>query len=289
LQLIRHNAAAMTIEVSAKANETLTVMLASDIHFDAATCDLALFTKHLKLAEELQAPVFIGGDFFDAMQGHDDPRRSMEDLKREYKVSNYFDAIVLDGSNFLRQFKVPYYIIGLGNHETSVLSKSSTNLCERLAYDLRVNHQAAEAAGYWGYLRFKFQYENGGGRSSKLLYWHHGTSNSAPVTKGVIDVARQGVYLYSPDIVLNGHNHHAYTMPVVVERVNQKTMEPYTETMWYVRTPGYKMSAADSMSTYGFGAEKFRAPTPRGCLFLDLNYTHGIGDAVEIEWRQKIV
>jgi UDP-2,3-diacylglucosamine pyrophosphatase LpxH len=262
-------------------------MLSSDVHYDSVTCDVKLFEKHLKLAEETQSPVVIAGDLFDAMQGHDDPRRSIEDLKNEYAVASYFDAIVLDVSRFLQRFKVPYYIIAMGNHETSVLRKINTNLVERLCYDLRLHGQPAEAMGYWGYVRFMFKYNKGGAAVSKNLYFHHGVSNGAPVTKGVIQVNRQGVYLHDVDFVLNGHNHQAYVMPLQVERLSQKSMKPYTSCVWYLRTPGYKKSPGDSLKTYGFGAEKHRAPTPRGCMFLDMTYTHS-DDSISAEILQKI-
>ena len=157
MQLTRHNPASATIEISSKSTEELTVMLASDIHYDSSACDIKLFEKHLKIAEEKQSPVIIAGDLFDAMQGRDDPRRNIEELKNEYAVSSYFDAIVLDVRRFLLKYKVPYYIIGLGNHETSVLRKINTDLVQRLCLLLRLEGQPAEAMGYWGYIRFMFK------------------------------------------------------------------------------------------------------------------------------------
>lgn len=287
MKLIRHNPASVTLEISSASKQPLSVMLTSDVHYDSNLCDIDLFTKHLRVAEERQSPVIVAGDLFDAMQGRDDPRRSIEELKAQYKVSHYFDAIVLDASAYLRQFKIPYYILGLGNHETSVLNKISTNLVERLAYDLRLHGQQAEAMGYWGYIRFMFKYKKGTGNASKTLYFHHGVSGNAPVSKGVIQAARQGVYLQAPDYILNGHNHHAYCLPVQVERLNQKSMMPYTETVWYLRTPGYKKSAVDGMATWGYGAERHRAPTPKGCLFLDMEYNH-LNETVTAEIVQKI-
>lgn len=284
----RHNSAVLSLRMRSKNADTMSLMLMSDIHFDSSLCDLVLFEKHLKLAEELQAPVLIAGDFFDAMQGRDDPRRSIEDLKAEYKVASYFDAIVQDASAYLRKFKIPFYILAMGNHETSVLNKINTNLTERLAYDLRLHGQSAEDMGYWGYIRVVFDYGKGQARSSKLLYYHHGISTSAPVTKGVIQVARQGAYLQSPDFVLNGHNHESYSVPLQVERMNQRTMVLKTETVWYLRTPGYKKSPADAMSMRGYGAERHRAPTPRGCMVLDLQYSHSKNDSVETQIRQLI-
>jgi hypothetical protein len=46
------------------------------------------------------------------------------------------------------------------------------------------------------------------------------------------------------------------------------------------------MSASDSQQVFGYGAEKHRAPTPRGCIFLDMTYRKGIG--IDMEIRQKI-
>jgi len=287
MKLTRNNPAAFTLEIPCKSTQSQSIMLTSDVHFDSSHCDIDLFTKHLKQADEQGAPVLVGGDLFDAMQGHDDPRRSPEELKNEYKVSHYFDAIVLDASSYLRQFKnVPVWILAMGNHESKVLEKINTNLLERLAYDMRLQGHKAEAAGYWGYLKIYMSYSKGNDESFKTIYWHHGVSSGAPVTKGVIQVNRQSVWIHDADIVLNGHNHQAYWMPVQVERLNQKTNEPYTTTTHYFRTPGYKMSAGDTKSVYGYGAEKHRAPTPRGCVFLDMEYQKGNG--ISIEHRMKI-
>lgn len=287
MKLTRHNPAVFTLTIPAKSNQRQSMMLASDVHFDSSHCDIERFTKHLQTANDEKAPVLIAGDFFDAMQGHDDPRRSPEELKEQYAVSSYFDAITRDASNYLSQFEdVPIWLFGLGNHETAVLRKINTNLIERLAYDMRLHGHKAESAGYWGYLRVEMDYVNGRDRQSKTVYWYHGVSSGAPVTKGVIQANRQSVYIHDADIVLNGHNHQAYWMPMQVERINQKTHEPYTVSVHYFRTPGYKMSPGDSKSVFGYGAERHRAPTPRGCVFVDFEYSKGNG--IEIEHRTKI-
>jgi hypothetical protein len=287
MQITRHNPASITLEIPSKSTQKFSVMLASDVHFDSCTCDLDLFAKHLKLAEERKAPVLIAGDFFDAMQGHDDPRRSLKDLKHEYKVASYYDAIVLDASNFLRKFKIPYFIVSLGNHETSVLRKINTNLVERLCHDLRLHGQPAEGMGYWGYVRFMFKYRKGAGNASKVLYFHHGSSTSAHGTKGRIQTNRQIAYLMDADVFLNGHLHSSYCLPMQVGKLNQKTMWPYTDTVWYLRTPGYKKSPGESQTIWGYEAEKHRSPTPKGCMFLDMEYTHS-NDIIHMEIIQKI-
>ena len=108
----------------------------SDLHFDSIKCDIDLLTKHLRLAEERNAIVDINGDIFDAMQSRDDPRRNMDELKAEYKVSHYTDALVMYAADYFLQFKVRY-IFGLGNHETALIKKLNTNLIDRLAHEVR--------------------------------------------------------------------------------------------------------------------------------------------------------
>ena len=286
IKLEKHNPAVVTMTIPAKRTDERRVMLSSDWHYDSTLGDLDLLKKHLHQAEEWQAPVVVAGDLLDVMQSHHDPRRSIEELKRKYAVASYLDAIVADAAEFLAGFDIPAYVLTLGNHETAILKNADTNLIDRIAADLRyIHHKNAISAGYWGYLRLRFAYTKGADQAVKTLYWHHGKSTSAPVTKGVIQVARQAVYIQDADIVLNGHNHQAYTMPVQVERINSKTYEPYTETIWYLRTPGYKKSPGESQSVWGFGAEKHRAPTPKGCLFLDMQYRRS---EIELGVIQKI-
>lgn len=289
MQITRHNPASLTLEVPSKSTQRLSMMLTSDVHYDSVVCDIDLFTKHLKIAEETQSPVLIAGDLLDAMQGKWDPRRQPESLKNEYAVSAYYDAIVMDCARFLGKFDIPLYILCLGNHETGVLRHSNTDLLGNVAYQLRVEHgKQAEAMGYWGYLRVMFNYKKGGGKSGKVIYWYHGISNGAPVTKGMIQANRQSVWIHGADIVLNGHNHKSYTTPQPVERLNQKTMQPYNDIVWYLRTPGYTKSPGESQVVFGFGAEKHRAPTPKGCMFLNFEYQHQT-ESVEVEVLQKIV
>jgi hypothetical protein len=278
-----------TLEVKAKSTHHLPMMLASDVHYDSISCDINKFTEHLKQADQEKAPVLIAGDFFDAMQGRDDPRRSPEALKEQYKVSSYFDALVQDASQFLRKFKnVPLWILAMGNHESKVLEKINTNLLERLAYDMRLQGHKAEAADYYGYLKIVFNYEFGTNAPSRMLYWYHGVSNGAPVTKGVIQVNRQSTWCKDPDIVLNGHNHQSYWMPQPVEKINQLTNIPYIDAVHYFRTPGYQLPSGATRIGRGFSAEKHRAPTLTGCIFLDMTYHKGRDIPIEIEFRTKI-
>lgn len=257
----------LTIPCSSQQKGSLVCM--SDVHFDSAKCDVQLFEKHLAMAEEIKAPVLIGGDLFDAMQGHDDPRRSLEELKHEYKHENYLDLIVLDVSKTLLKYNLTY-IIGLGNHETAVQKKVNTNLTERLVYAINTNGGKAYSMGYWGFLRLKFSYKTLVPHM-KILYWHHGSGGNSPITKGVLDTVRQSSYLPDADVIMNGHNHHEYVL--TLNRIKlRKTGVIYEEYQHFIRTPGYKMAGLVHSDPHGWDVERFPAPTPRGCVRLDYKF-----------------
>lgn len=269
----RPNASVLDIVHKMKSKDTKHLYAMSDIHFDSVKCDLNLLAKHLSLAAETKSPVLIGGDLFDVMQSHDDPRRSLEELQSEYKHDSYLDLVVLDAANFLSKFNVPY-IIGMGNHETAVLRKNNTNLIERLVYALNTSGGEAYSMGYWGFIRMFFQYEKGEERCSRTLYWHHGSGAAAPVTRGVIDTARQAAYLPDADVVINGHNHQEYV--VTLNRIRlTKWGAPYEQYQHFVRTPGYKKAGLVHGDKFGFDIEKMPAPTTRGCVRLDFTFSHG--------------
>lgn len=73
----------------------------SDNHHDSPLCNRELEAEHLQEAVKRDAMIMVMGDLFDAMQGRFDPRRSMEELRPEYRRSDYYDAIVNDTCQFL--------------------------------------------------------------------------------------------------------------------------------------------------------------------------------------------
>jgi len=283
------NGTSLLIDIPSDAQQDFGIMLMSDVHFDSAVCDLALFHEHLKYAEKYRLPVFINGDSLDAMQGKYDPRRSPEDLKDIYNVSAYYDALVLDYSSYLSRYDIPAFILGDGNHETGVLEHSGTDLLENVCYRLRVEHKkTAIHMGYWGYIEYGFFYKKGNARAKRLMYFHHGDGGSAPVTKSTLQINRQSAWLIHPDIVHNGHTHDAYCIPQPVEKFNDKTHKPYPDNMWFIRTPGYKMSPTKSHRTRGYESKHFRAPKSRGCYILNLHYSH-TDDTISMDVLNKIV
>ena len=247
-------------------DEVFPVMLSSDQHYDSSKCDLPLLKKHLAHANENEMLVIMAGDFFDAMQGKDDPRREPEQLKAEYNVSSYFDALVKDAARFLSSYPKCKFIIGLGNHETSVLKHNGTNLCDRLADKLRDAYQIeAINAPYAGWVRFMFNENNK--RDSKSLFYHHGQGGNSPVTKGVIQTNRNAASFHA-DIYLNGHTHTQYYLAIPHYELNSAGIQVLVNDH-HVRTPGYKMNAMENYDEFGYDIERHPTPSPRGCAIVN--------------------
>ncbi len=239
--------------------------LISDVHFDSIYCERDLLTKHLKQAKADEAYILLGGDFFDAMQGRFDPRRSMDELRPEYRRDDYYDFVVRDAAKFLSPYADKIVMICPGNHELAVLKNSSTDLSDRLVYSLRGEGSAAVTGGWKGWVRLLVQcYKH---RDSVNLYYAHAAGEgSAPVTRGVIATNRQAVYMPDADVIWNGHNHQAYVVPISRERLSDKGKR-YTDIGWFVRSPGYKSEWADDR---GFAAQHGLAPKPLGCIVITL-------------------
>lgn len=242
------------------------VLLTSDRHWDHPDSDHALQRKHLTQALERNAPVLDFGDLFCVMQASLDKRRSRGGSRPEHEAPNYFDLVVRDASRFFAPFAGQVALLGQGNHETAVVKFANTNLTDRLAYALGVEHKSpALAMGYRGWVRMAI--DVAGARFSKTLYWHHGSGGNAEVTKGVIKAARRAAYLGDADVVVSGHIHEHWTMATQRLRVNAAGRE-YRDEQLHISLPSYKDSTTDRDG--GWEIEKEFSPKPTGAVWLRL-------------------
>ena len=245
------------------------ILLRSDAHHDSPFCDRKLEKKHLDEAANKDAMILDAGDLFDAMQGRRDPRASYDDLEPALKVDNYLDALVKFNADFYKTYADNILLLGKGNHEASALKHHNVSLTDNLAY--RMNQETGsnvKVGGYGGWVKFMFTI-NTTKRFSLNLKYYHGSGGDAPVTRGVIQTARQAVYLPDADIILNGHNHNAYALPIRRERLSDRG-DLYQDDQWYIRTPGYKNEYGDGST--GFAVESGMPPKPLGCVWLRMYY-----------------
>lgn len=248
------------------------VMLSSDRHHDNIHCDRALERQQLELAKQRNALILDFGDLFCAMQGKYDPRSSMDDIRPEDVGSDYLDRIVRHAAEGYGPYANNFLLISMGNHETKILEKHGHHLTSALVHRLNSDYGGNVHVGkYGGWVRFMFRMNKTKSTSRKLKY-HHGARGGGEVTRGTIQTNRQAVYLPDADIVVNGHTHDNWILPIARERISDKG-KIYRDLLWFVRTPGYKNSYKDGSS--GWEVEKWMPPKPMGCVWMRFHFHNG--------------
>ena len=250
-------------------NDELKLLLRSDAHHDSVNNKRELERRHLDEAVRDDAYILDFGDAVDGMQGRNDPRRGYADLRPEHKVDNYFDVIENDAVEFYKPYASRWLLMGKGNHELSILKNTQIDMTSRITG--RLNKEVGNnivCGGVSGWVKFKFTKKSAGGRTTVNLKYHHGAGGNSPVTRGVIDTARQAVYLPDADICVNGHNHQAYIVPIARERLTNADVL-YRDISYYLRTPGYKDQG-------NWEREKGFAPSPHGAIWatIRINSAH---------------
>lgn len=251
-------------------------LLRSDVHHDSVYCNRDFQLEHLDLAKKRRAGVFDFGDLFDAMQGRFDKRRSMKELRPEYRRDDYYDFVVADTADFLKPYAKQFIMITPGNHESAVRKHANTDLTDRLVARLNgENRTNIKTGGYGGWVRFMFNMsggENTGPRTSIKMKYFHGSGGEAPVTRGAIQTARQAVFLPDADVVVNGHSHNEYVISISRERLTNQGRH-FFDIQYHVRTPGYKQAYADGSG--GWEVERGGVPKPIGAVWMRLSCVNG--------------
>jgi hypothetical protein len=212
------------------------------------------------------------------MEGKYDPRKTYTNLRPEYievmkrqGTQSYFDVVVADMVEFYKPYASHFLVFGRGNHDTSIENHNGTSPISNLVYGLNTEifkaggSHIVQAGGYGGWVKFNFS-QGKGARSSMRYKYFHGSGGDAPVTRGMINTARQAIYLPDADVVHNGHNHQSYITSIARERLNDSGKIQF-DVVDYVRTPGYNQGYGDGHS--GWEAEG-HPPKPIGCVWMRL-------------------
>jgi hypothetical protein len=272
--------------ISTEEKESL-FFLTSDIHFDSVDCARKAFFDDMDRAVSQGAKIIIPGDFFDAMNGRFDPRRSMDKVRTEYQGEDYYDRIVNDAITKLEKYAKNILIIADGNHELAVLKNSNTHLIDRLIFGLnRLKDVKIIHGGYGGWIRIMHKGKNMDRfDGTVLMKYFHGAGGEAPVTRGAIQTARQAVIFPDADVVLNGHSHNAYWIPITRERISGKGVH-YFDTQHHVRTPGYSQAYGDGTS--GWEVTRGGVPKPLGSIYMRTFDRTGHDATQKIEFQPVI-
>jgi len=213
----------------------------SDVHYDSSKCDRDLLDKHLRQAKEKGAAVFIFGDWFDLMQGKWDPRGNYSDLRPEYKNINYLDAVIDDSIEYFTKYKDIIRFLGRGNHETNIEKRMHTSPLDRVAAVLRERGGDCHVGGYSGWLQFgELRGGKGRTRCKSNVHYHHGYGGNAPRSKGVLRVDLDQMQFPDADVILRGHTHQKWYLPVTVDRLTHAGNQ-IQQTVHHVQMGSYKL------------------------------------------------
>lgn len=244
-------------------------LLSSDRHHDNAHTDQKLERKHLDEIVKRKGGVIDCGDLFCAMQGKWDQRADRSALRPEYQAGDYLDALVREAVKFYRD--TPFVCVGRGNHETAIGKRHETDLIERLCAGLSASGPCpVYSGGYGGWVLFRLVSQKGGSFSFRVRYFH-GSGGGAMMTHGVLDTRRHASLYPDADMVITGHSHHHWVVPIARERIRQflGQAEVVVDEQLHVRIGTYKDEHGDGYG--GWAIEKGLPPKGLGAVWMRLH------------------
>jgi hypothetical protein len=256
----------LLIDVTLRRDEEIYLLLSSDRHHDHPAQRTPLETRHLELARERNAIILDFGDLFDAMQGKGDPRASYSGLADQYKRDEYFDALVNRAVERYAPYAGHFAMLATGNHEQSVLRHYGTSLTDRMAAALRERGSQCVAMPYAGWVRLTVHTSTPRVGTLTLRY-SHGSGSGAMMSFGTLDTRRMQSYI-SADVIVQGHTHDCYVLPVAREELSGSGIPRRSHT-WHIRCPSYLDDYADR----GYSARTGKPPRVYGCVWGRLTVT----------------
>ncbi len=234
-------------------------LVISDAHFDNPHCDRKLLRSLLDEARKKKAPVFILGDWFDAMQSRDDPRRTKDELDIDLKSSSYLNRLVSMSYDFLKDYADLIALIAEGNHYSLIRRKLEADLLEFLTDKLKVPRM-----GYSGFVAFRFRNKSSKShRYKKIMFYHHGSGMGGEVTKGTMRAQRQQAWA-AADIYVGGHVHEEWR--IGLRRVGLTNSDKvHIQDTLHLCVPTLK---EDFHMKGGYHIERGRPPKPIGGMWL---------------------
>ena len=246
-----------------KQSEEHYVLNLSDIHIDSKNFDRELLKKHLDMAIERNATVFINGDLLDVMGAKRDPRSLPNDIRPEYNKAgaSYLDLVVEDCFQFLKKYNDLDFFISYGNHETNIIKRQQFDPLKLLAHYINYSGGNVTLGAYTGALIFR--YIRGKSSEKRLVKWfyHHGSGGGAQRSKGILNADILVAQNSWADVITSGHDHNKWHFPFTAKHLSPFKLEWNKRKVEILRTGSYKKKSLD----FGWEVEKnFNEPTLGG-------------------------
>ena len=245
-------------------------LLSGDRHHDNPHADHALELKHLEEAKARKAGIIDVGDLHCAMEGKFDPRRNKAGIREEHAMAaDYLDSLVRHASDFYAPYSENFVVIGRGNHESAILKNCETDITERTCERMsQTSGHKVHAGGYGGWVRFGV--EINGERYGLSLKYFHGAGGAALMSFDTLKVRRNAAITPDADIIVQGHVHKQWFMPLSRERMvcDRHGCRIISDIQYHVRTGTYKDEFGDGHS--GWHIEQGRGPEVQGAVWMRL-------------------
>jgi len=244
-------------------------LLTSDWHFDNPKTNRKLIFEHLEEAKKKDALIIINGDLLCLMQGKYDPRKNKSSILAEHNGDNYLDLVINDTANKLIPYAHNILQINSGNHESSVSSRTETDVLMRLVE--RINTLAnsnIQLGAYMGYINLSFEYKKMSRKALNIAY-DHGHWGGV-ITKGALAVSRHASIFPDADVVMSGHTHDGWIMTHNRYIMNQNSGKVEIKKQWHIKTGTYKEEFDKGI---GWAVEKIGMPKHIGSCWMKVYYT----------------
>lgn len=253
--------------------EDFWVLLMSDLHWDSPETQLWLLKQHLDQAKERNAIVIDIGDMLDVMGSRWDKRGTHGSVRPEHSKHDYLDSLVDSCADWLKPYREQIKVVGTGNHEAKIVKVVGTDLTRRVVDRLNSDGGEIIRTGYEFWVRFMFTTSSGCKRGFRLKC-SHGFGGSSPVTKGTINAQRMGADIDGADIIATGHIHQKWTLPGVVETLEDNTSRVILRERIHVQLGSYKCDfRTDGAPTWHMQGN--RQPKPLGGCWLHFRPAQG--------------
>jgi len=248
--------------------------LCSDPHIDDPHHDKELFKKDLDEAVKRNARILINGDVVSGILKSDKKRYSKSSDK--YELDNSLNMIVDDAYHTLYPYRDYIDLIGVGNHEVSIMRYHDFDIIAMLIKMLNsvrdTNLQPIQHGGYQGFIALNFRYKKGKWSTRFVIFYNHGQGGAAPVTKGVIDLARR--QSVDSDCVWLGHKHQFTLQKIDPILCLDKNFNMLVKTRYGLITGCYVKPIHDYNPNNGYridyGEEKMRGLVAQRGVFLKI-------------------
>ena len=245
------------------------ILVLSDLHFDNPHCDREKLKEDLDKALELDAAILVFGDFFCAMMGAWDPRRTrgVSAVRPEDDHPNYLDKLVENAVKWWKPYAKNLAVVCPGHHEPAILKRHEVDRIDRFTTMLRIAEPDCNvsAGGYGNYLRvFGRMHKNT--KNSFTIYSHHGYGSGGAFS-AQITAFQKYLVQNEADVYICGHIHKKMTFPIMRTYLNPKK-KVVSKKIDFIRSGTYKDEHGDG--AIGWSVEKGMGPRPMGGYWIQL-------------------